>query len=107
MRILQYIPGGFQKSGNSEAGARDFNQALAGGEAGHVVHMADAAGLKDLDAGAGSDQFLKHERYIHPFHNLEKTPIINAHVALSALKQAIAISTTINTTGALILESRT
>ncbi len=57
------IPRGIQKLVNSEGSSGDFNQALAGGEAGHVVHMVDAAGLKDQDADIGSTQFLKHERY--------------------------------------------
>jgi chaperonin GroEL len=43
---------------------------------------------------------------IHPFHTLEKIPTIDAYVALSALKHAIALSASINRTGALIVESR-
>jgi hypothetical protein len=49
--------------GNSEIGARDFDQALAGAEANPVVHRVDAGGSKDRDADAGSSQFLKHEQY--------------------------------------------
>ena len=59
-----YIPRVIQKSGNSESGDPDFDQALASAEAGHVVHMVDAGGSKDGDADTGSSQFLKHERYI-------------------------------------------
>ncbi len=40
------------------------------------------------------------------FPNFPKTPIIDAHIALSALKYAMELSNTINCSGALIVESK-
>jgi membrane fusion protein (multidrug efflux system) len=63
-KTTPFIPREIQKSGNSQSGAQDFDQDLAGAEAAPVVHRGNAGGSKDWDADRGSSPFLKHERYI-------------------------------------------
>jgi membrane fusion protein (multidrug efflux system) len=63
-KTTPFIAREIQKSGNSQSGAQDFDQDLAGAEAAPVVHRGNAGGSKDWDADRGSSPFLKHERYI-------------------------------------------
>lgn len=55
-----FIPRVMQKSGKTEIGALDFNQAKPAPKKLLCKHRGDAGGLKDWDANVGGKGFLDH-----------------------------------------------